>query len=139
MKTTHILSVEEIAGRLKPLFAHRDLRLILLFGSAASGRTHKKSDLDIAFLFDGPVDILDLTNTVAGLLRNDAVDVIDLRRASPLLKFSAVKNGMLLYEREPGMFNEFYSLAFRMYADTKKLRDAQAEAIKSFLRAWGLA
>ena len=110
----------------------------MLFGSAVSGKTHKKSDTDLAFLFDKPVDILALTNRVIRLLHTDNVDVVDLRRASPLLKFSAVKSGMLLYEREPGMFNEFYSLAFRMYVDTGKLRDAQAKAIQQFLKARGL-
>ncbi len=46
---------------------------------------------------------------------------------------------MILYEREPGMFNEFYSLAFRIYVDTSKLRDVQAKAIQQFLKTRGLA
>ncbi|GAN35373.1 MAG: nucleotidyltransferase domain-containing protein [Candidatus Brocadia sp. AMX2] len=132
------VSIEEIRKGLSPLFHDEGLRLVLLFGSAVSGKIHKKSDIDLAFLFDKPVDILTLTNRVIRLLHTDNVDVIDLKRASPLLKFSAVKSGMLLYEREPGMFNEFYSLAFRMYVDTKKLRDAQAKAIQLFLKTRGL-
>lgn len=133
-----IISIEEIRNRLSPLFASKGLRLILLFGSVVTGKVNKKSDIDLAFLFDKPVDILALTNRVIRLLHTDNVDVVDLRRASPLLKFSAVKSGMLIYEREPGMFNEFYSLAFRMYVDTRKLRDAQAKAIQQFLKARGL-
>ena len=133
------VSIEEIRKGLSPLFNDEGLRLVLLFGSAVSGKIHKKSDIDLAFLFDKPVDILALTNRVIRLLHADNVDVVDLKRASPLLKFSAVKSGMLLYEREPGMFNEFYSLAFRMYIDTKKLRDAQAKAIQLFLKTRGLA
>ncbi|OOP56635.1 MAG: hypothetical protein AYP45_07980 [Candidatus Brocadia carolinensis] len=133
------VSIEEIRKRLTPLFQDEGLRLVLLFGSAVSGKMHKKSDIDLAFLFDNPVDMLTLTNRVIRLLHADNVDVVDLKRASPLLKFSAVKSGMLLYEREPGMFNEFYSLAFRIYVDTKKLRDAQAGAIQQFLKARGLA
>ncbi len=120
------------------MFHGKGLRLILLFGSVVTGNVSKKSDIDLAFLFDRPVDILALTNRVIRLLLHaDTVDVVDLRRASSLLKFSAVKNGMLLYEREPGMFNEFYSLAFRRYVDTKKLRDAQAVSIRKFLKSRG--
>lgn len=137
--TKEKISIEEIRNGLSPLFNDEGLRLIVLFGSAVSGKMHKKSDIDLAFLFDKPVDILALTNRVIRLLHTDNIDVVDLRRASPLLKFSAVKSGMLLYEREPGMFNEFYSLAFRMYVDTRKLRDAQAKAIQQFLKARGLA
>ena len=136
--TKEKISIEKIRKGLSPLFNDEGLRIVLLFGSAVSGKTHKKSDTDLAFLFDKPVDILALTNRVIRLLHTDNVDVVDLRRASPLLKFSAAKSGMLLYEREPGMFNEFYSLAFRMYVDTRKLRDAQAKAIQQFLKARGL-
>ena len=133
------LSPEEIKTRLSPLFGREGLRLALLFGSSASGRTHRGSDIDLAFLFDGPPDILALTNDVTRLLHTSSVDVVDLRRASPLLAFAAVKNGTVLFERSSGIFNEFYSLAFRRYVDTKKLREAQATYIHSFLEERGLA
>ncbi|MDO8140342.1 MAG: nucleotidyltransferase domain-containing protein [Candidatus Brocadiales bacterium] len=129
------ISIDEIRNKLFPMFRDEGLRLVLLFGSTATGNVHKKSDIDLAFLFDKPVDILALTNKIIRLLHTDNVDVVDLRRASPLLKYSAVKGGKPIYEKEPGIFNEFYSLAFRMYADTKKLRDAQAASIKHFLKS----
>jgi hypothetical protein len=100
---------------------------------------HKRSDLDLAFLFEKPVDILSLTNRVIRLLHTDSVNVVDLRRASPLLRYSAAKNGRLLYEKREGLFNDFYSLAFRMYIDTKKLRDAQKVGIAQYLRARGMS
>jgi predicted nucleotidyltransferase len=133
-----IPSIDEIKERLKPLFKEEELELILLFGSVASRISHKKSDIDLAFLFDKPLDILALTNKVIKLLHTDNVDVVDLKRANPLLKFSIAKNGKLLYERSPGLFNEFYSFAFRRYIDTKKLRSAQGETIKNFLEEKGL-
>jgi len=137
-KTEGIISIEGIKDKLAPLFKDRRLKLVLLFGSAVLGNVHKESDIDLAFLFDRPVDILSLTNRVIRFLHADNIDVVDLRRASPLLKFSVVKNGRVLYEKLPGMFNEFYSLAFRMYVDTKKLRDAQEISINHFLREKGL-
>jgi predicted nucleotidyltransferase len=134
-----IPSIEEIRERLIPLFEEEGLQLILVFGSVVTGTTHEKSDIDLAFLFDRPVDIVSLTNRVIRLLHTDHVDVIDLKHASPLLKFSAVDKGRLIYEKSPGLFNEFCSLAFRMYVDTKKLRDARARTIKYFLETRGLA
>ena len=138
-KAKEIISIDEITDKLGTVFKDKGLKLALLFGSAVSEKVHKQSDIDLAFLFDNPVDILALTNRVIRLLHTDNIDVVDLKRASPLLKFSIVKNCKLLYEREQGVFNEFYSLAFRMYVDTKKLRDAQATAIKHFLKARGLS
>ena len=131
-----MLTVEEIRDRLSLLFKERDLRLILLFGSVLTGAVHKRSDIDLAFLFDGPVDILTLTNKVIRLLRRDNVDVTDLNRASPLLRFVAAQKGKVLYERSPGDFNGFFSLAFRMYVDSRKLRDQNGGVIKNFLHAW---
>jgi predicted nucleotidyltransferase len=133
-----MLSIEEIRERLVPLFKEEGLQLILVFGSVVTGTLHGKSDIDLAFLFDRPVDIVSITNSVIRLLHTDNVDVIDLKKASPLLKYSAAEKGRPLYEKSPGMFNEFYSLAFRMYVDTKKLREARVRGIKHFLEMRGL-
>jgi uncharacterized protein len=139
MKTAgNIISIEEVKKRLTPLFKDQGLQIALLFGSSVTGEVHKHSDIDLALLYDRPVDILILTNRVIRYLRNDNVDVVDLRRASPLLKYSILKKGRLLYEKSLGTFNTFYSLTFRRYIDTKKLRDAQAETIKYFLETRNL-
>jgi predicted nucleotidyltransferase len=127
------LSINDVKERLAPLFRREGPQLVLLFGSMAKGSVHGKSDIDLGFLFDEPVDVLALTNEVVKLLHSDRVDVVDLRRASPLLKFSAAKKGTVLYERSDGLFNQFLSLAFRMYVDTKKLRDARRQMIRDFL------
>jgi predicted nucleotidyltransferase len=131
--------IEQIKGKLAPLFDEEGLQLVLLFGSVASGKEYRESDIDLGFLFNKPIDILDLTNRVIRLLRTDRVDVIDLSRASPLLKYSAIRHGKLLFEQTPGLFNIFQSLTFRIYVDTKKLRVAQEKAIQYFLEERGLA
>lgn len=133
-----IPSIDEIKERLAPLFQEEKLQLVLLFGSVVSEKVCKQSDIDLAFLFDGPVDLVALTNKVIKFLQTDHVDVVDLRRASPILKYFAAKYCRVLYEQSPTLFSEFYSLTFRRYIDTKKLRDAQGKAIKNFLEEKGL-
>ena len=133
-----VLTTEEIRDKLSLLFKEEGLELVLLFGSVVKGDIHKRSDIDLAFQFDKPIDILSLTNRVIRLLHTDNIDVIDIKRSSPLLRYSIAKNCRLLYEKLPGMFNEFCSLAFKMYVDTKKLRNAQAKAIGHYLQAKGL-
>ncbi|MBP1718742.1 MAG: hypothetical protein H6Q43_2180 [Deltaproteobacteria bacterium] len=135
LKKIQNFSIEELEGILSPLFQKKDLQLLILFGSFVQGGRHPESDLDLALLFDQPAEILQLTNEVIRLVHTDRVDVVDLRRASPLLAFSIARKGRVLYERSPGLFNNFFSLAFRRYADTAKLRDAQAEAVRLFLKA----
>lgn len=138
IETVTAMSMEKIQQRLAPLFSENGLNLALLFGSVASGAIHNSSDIDLAFLYDRPVDTIALTNRVITLLHTDRVDVVDLRRASPLLKFSVAKTGLVLYERSPGMYAGFCSLAFRMYVDTKKLRDARSLSLRLFLQERGL-
>ena len=133
-----MLSIMEITDRLAPLFQDERIRLVILFGSVASGRQHPRSDIDLAFLFEEDVDLVDLNCKVTEHLKSDKVDIIDLRHANPLLKFSVARSGKLLYQKSPGLFTEFCSLAFRMYADSKKLRDAQAIAINKYLAAKGI-
>jgi uncharacterized protein len=127
------LSIEDIRSRLEPLHHDSGLQLIVLFGSLAKGLRNRKSDIDLAFLYDMPFDIVQVTNHVSQLLRSDAIDIVDLRTASPLLRFSAMQNGKVLYECSQGIFSSTYSLAFRRYVDTKKLRDAQQLAIRNYL------
>lgn len=76
-----MLSISDIKDRLAPLFINDGLNLIILFGSVASGTIQARSDVDIAFLYDRRVDILELTNRVSRLLKTDRVDVVDLRLA----------------------------------------------------------
>jgi predicted nucleotidyltransferase len=128
------LSIDDIKERLAPLFRKKEPQLVLLFGSMAKGGVHGKSDIDLGFLFDQPADVLALTNDVVKLLHSNRVDVVDLQRASPLLRFSAARTGTVLYERSVGLFNQFLSLAFRMYVDTKKLRDARRQMTRNFLK-----
>lgn len=129
----------EIRQRLTPLYASREMKLVLLFGSSATGMTHRRSDIDIAFLASEVLDIVEITNLVMRLLGHSDVDMVDLRRASPLLAMEVARHGCVLYERHPGDYVEFCSLAHRRYVDTAKLRRAQQDTIVDFLHSRGLA
>lgn len=129
---------EKIMDALRPLMRRSDIQLIILFGSTARGDTHRGSDIDVAILAAEAFDPISMTNDISGLLGTSRVDVVDLRRASPLLALEALRHGQLLYESRPGNYAAFYSLALRRYVDTAKLRVAQQQAIGSFLAARGL-
>jgi predicted nucleotidyltransferase len=133
------LSISHVRERLAPLCADPNIELIVLFGSVATGVSHAESDLDVAVLGKGPLDLVSLTNAITQLLHRDAVDVVDLRRASPLLMMEVARGGELLYERIPGGYAALCSLAHRRYIDTAKLRFAQRETIRQFLLDRGVA
>jgi predicted nucleotidyltransferase len=134
------LTVSEIAERLADLPVERpEITLIVVFGSRVRHRARRDSDLDIAVCCDGPADLDSLYAVIARRLHADPIDLVDLRRASPLLAFEIARSGHLLFERHPGAFRAFQSLASRRYCDTAKLRRAQRRAIHVFLEREGLA
>jgi predicted nucleotidyltransferase len=121
---------EEVGERLRPLFEDESVRLVVLFGSLACGEGEGAGDIDIAVGTDDGLDVIGFTNRITRLLHEDAVDVVDLRGAPPLLKARIAGQGLPLYEREPGEFAKFRSLAWRRYVDTEKLRRLQQKNLR---------
>jgi len=75
-----------------------------LFGSTATGKTGKLSDVDIAILtledYKPTLEFqLYLMNELSSIFRKD-VDVVMLNEASPLLRYEVIKHGKLLYCRD---------------------------------------
>ena len=129
-----IARVEEMAARLRDLDETvSDLELVVLFGSAATGRARARSDVDVAVRCAGPADLDALYRVLAPRIGTSRLDLVDLRRAGPLLMMDVARSGRVLYERRPGIYRQFQALASRRYCDTAKLRRAQRRAIHAFL------
>jgi predicted nucleotidyltransferase len=129
-------NIEKMKQSLKPLYKRYGLALVLLFGSQALGKTHKYSDIDIAFLFEKDVtdsEFLNITNQTINLLKTDKVDLVNLNKASPLLERQVVKTGEVLYEKNPGIYAQFVSLAMRKYIDAKKIQQAKKSYVEKFI------
>lgn len=112
--------------------------LVVLFGSATREEEKRTpEDLDLALRGDGPLDLVDATNRFIRALGSQAVDVVDLGRADPLLMMLVARDGVPLHEAEPGLFARFWSLAARRYADTHKFREAERERVQEFVERTG--
>jgi predicted nucleotidyltransferase len=116
-----------------------DLELLVLFGSAVRGTAGARSDVDLAVRCSAVADLDGLYRVLAPRLGTSRLDLVDLRRAGPLLAFEVARSGRVLFERHPGAFCEFQSLASRRYCDTEKLRVVRRRAIHVFLERQGLA
>jgi predicted nucleotidyltransferase len=137
-ETLSFLTVDQLKKRLDPLFHLPEIQLVVLFGSAASGALRADSDLDLAILGDHGFDLVALTNMIISLVHCNDVDLVDLRGSNPVLMMEVARTGVLLFERQPGGYVAFCSLAHRRYVDTAKLRTAEKTAIRQFLQARGL-
>jgi uncharacterized protein len=97
--------VDRLRSRIAALPA---VRLAVLFGSAARGEAGPRSDVDLGVLLDP--DTSDLRLQVGAELGRAAereVDVIFLDSAPPLLRFEISRDGVLLFEKEDGLWTDF--------------------------------
>jgi hypothetical protein len=62
------------------------------------------------------------------------LDVVILNHADPLLGYHVVRDGGVLYEREPGMFDWYRWWAWKRYLDTAKFRRLESEYVDAFLK-----
>jgi predicted nucleotidyltransferase len=91
---------------------------VYLFGSAASGRARPDSDIDLAVLAEGSLSTSQLLRArilLAESLSRD-VDLIDLARASTVLRKEVLAGGRLLYETGPSRRAEFEMYTLSDYA-----------------------
>lgn len=114
----------EIKQRVAELAKEYDLTMLIVFGSQASGKTHKESDVDVGYLSGKALDFMEqarLNTELMEIFSNDHIDLVNLRHASPLLLKQATKTALVLYERERHTFDELYIYAFKLYEESKPL------------------
>lgn len=124
---------EELAQRLGGLPSVAGVTLAVLHGSRARGDGGPDADWDIAILTDGSTDPAALTAALTGVLRTDAVDVVDLARASALLRYRAARDGVPLLERPAGAFERFQLEAVRFWCDAGPVIRAAQDAVLAAL------
>ncbi len=110
---------------------HPSVQAAYLFGSAAGGKIHAESDLDIALagspdLRTKKLDILaDLAR--AGFTN---VDLVILDQADIVLRFEAVRLNHLVYRTDEFDSGSFYSITLRQYFDFLPYLKTQRDSYK---------
>jgi len=110
-----------------------DVMAVYLFGSAASGKMHPESDIDMAVLTDSPIDpeyLWKLAQDMAAVL-GVGVDLIDLRRASTVMRMQIVESGKRLYCRDQVACDAFEDFVF---SDFARLNEERADILEDIRR-----
>lgn len=127
---------KEILKQLQKIFElYPQIKLVYLFGSRAKKEEGPLSDYDFAIYLDEReikksfAVKLDLQDKISRLLKTDKVDVVIIDSSeSPELKYNIIKDGELIFEKEPfrvmvepKILNEYFDfmIMLRKYNLTK--------------------
>lgn len=106
-------------------------RLVVLFGSAASGSGGR--DLDLAVMPCSEPTLFEEARWLSALEASFSprpLDVLLLTdRLSPLARFEVFREGISLYEAQEGLFDRERDRAFFLYADSEPFRRAAWELL----------
>lgn len=114
------------------------LGLLVLFGSHAQGRAAPRSDVDIAFLTERRrrPDPFRLYVDLVPIIGSDKLDVVDLRKAPPLLRWNVARCGMPLYASGECAWPLFAVRAMKEWDDVRKFERFRLEALDRRLERW---
>jgi hypothetical protein len=101
--------VEKLRGQMRN---RPELQMAILFGSTARGTDRPGSDVDLGILLDPYSPALRFeVEAQLGRAARRPVHVILLDEAPPLLRFEMTRDGVLLFEREAGLWSRFKAKA----------------------------
>ena len=93
------------------------LELLMLFGSRARTDAQPRSDWDLAYLAEAGFDLVAFLGSVVEGVGSDRVDLVDLRRASGLLRYRAACDGQVVYEARARLAERFRLEAAQFWCD----------------------
>ncbi|MDO8529424.1 MAG: nucleotidyltransferase domain-containing protein [bacterium] len=113
--------------KIKEIVKKHNLKLLLLFGSQVSGKTHPMSDFDFGFISEKELDYKqksELVHKLTILAKFSDTEGVDLKKASPFLLKEIVKNNQIIFEKGEA-YAEFFSNAVRIYFEAKPIFNLQ--------------
>ena len=134
----------DLARRLQQLpglLEQEGVLLAYLFGSLAEEQPEASErpapqDVDLALLLPPGRPAYRLREAITEHLDTQRVDVVDLRRASPVLRMEIVRNGRVLYAAGDDVRLQFEVETVRVYQDTNWLRQQQRQILKERMAQW---
>lgn len=120
------LDIEQALGELSVFFEETGVLVAYLFGSLAAAG--EGQDVDLALLAPGAAH--PLWTELADRLGTERLDLVDLRDASPVLRFEVLRTGRLLYAADEAALERFVSETLHLYHDTAALRRRQREWLR---------
>ncbi|MFN9858172.1 MAG: type VII toxin-antitoxin system MntA family adenylyltransferase antitoxin [Pseudanabaena sp.] len=144
----HFNSSKDLALQIREEIPY--LKMLVLFGSRARGDYREDSDYDFAVLYDedlqesltkdkpyGFIEAYSVIPKVLGI-NSDDIDIVDLGNCSEILAHRIARDGVLLYEKNKGLFTSFQKKALMSDIQVQQSRRARIDNIKLSLKRWSV-
>lgn len=107
-----------------------DPAAVYVFGSRAQGTSGPQSDLDVAFLSSQPCDVWEvyLASQELSSLLGLEVELLDLRRASTVMRKEVIRTGRCIARVRPNEVSEFEMYTLSNYA---RLNEERAPVLRA--------
>lgn len=120
----------------------REIQAAYVFGSVATGRARRDSDVDVAVLLTRPLKAeraltyrLKLMNDLGSALGRSDVDLVMLNDAPPLLAHRVLSKGRLVFERSRSVRVRFQVRTASRYFDLLPMFETHIRYLKKRVRA----
>jgi len=116
-----------------------EVKILLLFGSEVDGRTHKESDVDVAFLgkklsFE---ELAQFNTELQKVFGREKIDTVSLLPLNPLILKRIFDNHQVLYLKDRFLYHTLSSYAIKSYLETKFLRENLKKRLEEkYVRNW---
>ena len=95
---------------IKDIAEKYDIIFLVYFGSYQTEYYNEDSDIDIAYLAannETSQTKMLLMEDLIKYHRKSEIDLVDLKKAEPILKYEIASNGRVLYEKKEGLFDKY--------------------------------
>lgn len=112
-------------GKIAEICKKFGAEILLLFGSQVSNKTHRESDIDLAFAADRPFNFEEKPASTRNCRPYSArgVETMDILKTNPLLKKRIFDEHQPLHVTNKFLYYQLASYAVKSYLETKALRD----------------
>lgn len=119
--------IELAVAQLNEVFKRENVRLAYLFGSLGKGE--QAHDVDLALLTDDQ-PAFRLREAITSHLGTERVDLVDLNRAPPVLRFEIVRTGTCLFAADDLILEQYELETLRLYRDARHHLSRQRELLQ---------
>lgn len=122
-----MVNIDAKIDNLKKYFmSNNNIVAVWIIGSYGTKQQTENSDIDIALLFNKPINIMDemdISCKISEILNFDNIDTINILDAPITLQFKVIDEGRNIYEKDYYKVCDFMEEVFKKYTDEKYYLD----------------